>query len=160
MAWLIAAIIVVVTLIFLAGFRKSALSILVVGLLGGYGIYQHGQRAQHQAQSKIASSEIQVESIALNQTLDGSYDLLGRIKNNSTYRLDGIRVIVTLRDCKGNDRTSCRTIGEAATSVPVTIPPEQARDFVASLYFGGDPIRVKGTLVWDYEITSTTARRQ
>ena len=44
--------------------------------------------------------------------------------------------------------------------MPVTVPPEQARDFVASLYFGGDPIRVKGGLVWDYEITSLTAKRQ
>ena len=75
-------------------------------------------------------------------------------------RLDGISVRVTLRDCQGRDRTSCRVIGEAATAVPVTVPPEQARDFVASLYFGGDPIRVKGGLVWDYEITSLTAKRQ
>src|SRR5688572_6134687 len=160
MAWLIAAIIVLVALAFYAGFRKSALSILLAGLVGGYWIHYHAQRVHEQAQSKIASSEIQVESVSLNQTLDGSYDLTGRIRNNSSYRLDGISVKVTLRDCEGKDRTNCRIIGEAATAVPVRVPTEQARDFVASLYFGGNQIRVKGTLVWDYEIISTIAKRQ
>ena len=83
MAWLIAGIIIVVTLVFVAGFRKSALGLLIIGLLVGCWIYQHNQRVREQAQSR-SSSEIQVESVALNQTLDGSYDLTGRIKNNST----------------------------------------------------------------------------
>ena len=52
MAWLIAGIIIVVTLVFVAGFRKSALGLLIIGLLVGCWIYQHNQRVREQAQSR------------------------------------------------------------------------------------------------------------
>jgi hypothetical protein len=43
--------------------------------------------------------------------------------------------------------------------VPITLPPQQARDFTGALYFG-KPIKLKGTLGWSYEVTAITAKRQ
>jgi hypothetical protein len=40
------------------------------------------------------------------------------------------------------------------------VPPQEARDFTASLYFAGDPVKPKGKLTWDYEVTEITARQE
>ena len=51
------------------------------------------------------------------------------------------------------------SIAEATTYVPVGLPPQAARDFVGSLYFGNEQIKPKGTFAWDYEIVAITGKR-
>jgi len=161
MAWLIVVAIVVVFLVFMAGYRKSALALVVAALIGGVALYQYNERRQQRATTRIAASEIAVENIAFRPTYRSSYDASGTIRNNSeTYTLDGIRLEVTMRDCRGKDKSTCVVIGKAATYAAVTVPPHEVRDFTASLYFGSDRVKPKGTLAWDYEITPVTAKRQ
>ena len=160
MVWLIAAI-GIVSAVFLAGFRKVALGLAVAALIGGVSLYQYNKQQQRRASTRITVSEVVIEHIALKPTFRSSYDVTGRIRNNSdAYRVDGISLAVTLRDCQGKDKSGCVVIGKATSNAPVTVPPQQARDFIASFYFGGDQIAPKGTLDWSYEITAITAKRQ
>jgi hypothetical protein len=159
MAWLVAAGIVVVFLLFLAGYRKSALGLFVAAVIAGFLVYQYGQRMEQEKRTRIKPSELVLEKVVLEPTFRSSYDLTGTISNKSeSYQLDGISFRVTLRDCLGKDKASCTVIGEAETYVALTIPPQQTRSFTGSLYFGTGPIRVKGRLDWDYEIISITSR--
>jgi hypothetical protein len=159
MAWLIVPVVVVV-LVYLAGFRKAALGLLVAAVLAAVLLYQYDQRVEEQERTRIASSEVAVENVSLRATFGSSYDLRGRIRNNSeTYRLDGISFKVVLRDCQGADNSACVTIAEATTHVPISLPPQQAREFTGSLYFGKQ-IKTKGTLSWNYEVIAITAKRQ
>jgi hypothetical protein len=161
MAWLIAAIGVVVLLVFFMGFRKSALGVLVTTVIGGFLLYQYNQQRERQSTTRIPQSEIVLENVAVRPTFGSSYDLTGRVKNNSkAYRLDGIEFKVTMRDCEDREKSSCVIIGEAPAYVSLTVPPQEARDFNASLYFGSNQKKAKGLLAWDHEITAIVAKRQ
>ena len=59
MAWLIAAI-VVVSVVFLAGFRKLALGLVVAALIGGLSLYQYNEQ-QQRASTRIPVSEVVIE---------------------------------------------------------------------------------------------------
>jgi hypothetical protein len=161
MAWLIAVAIAVVALLFVAGFRKSAFSLAIGVLIVGVSVYLYNEHEEQQATSRITASEIAMENVELRPTFRSSYDLIGTIRNNSqTYRLDGIDVTVTMRDCRSKDKSTCTLIGQASGHAVMSLPPQESRDFVVSLYFGGDRPKVKGTFAWDYEITAITAKRQ
>jgi len=160
MLWLIGPIVVVV-LVFLAGYQKVALGLLVASVIAGGLIYQRREQTQDHATTRISVSEIALESISLRPTFDASYELTGRIKNNSeTYRIDGVHFNVAVSDCRANDISTCVVAGEAATHVVVTVPPQQARNFTGTLYFGRSHRRPKDTLAWNYEITAIVAKRQ
>lgn len=161
MAWLIVPIAGVV-LLYLAGLRRAALGLLVVAIVSSLVLYQYTQQVQQDATTRISESEVAVENVLIKLTFDSSYDISGRITNKSeTYRLDGISFKVTLRDCQKKDKESrCVSMGEATTHVPITVPAQQARDFTGALYFGGEQMKPKGTLAWDYEITAIAAKRQ
>ena len=160
MFWLIGPLIIVV-LVFVAGFRKSALGLFVGVVIAGGLIYWHNLELQEQATTRISSEEIKVEQIEIKRTFDASYELTGRIRNNSKlYRIDGISFTVKMRDCPGTEASNCVVTDEAATYVAVTVPPQQARDFTGTLYYGRSHAQLQGTLVWDYEITAITAKRQ
>ena len=159
MAWFIAAVVVAVSLVYLAGFRKTALGFLVAASIGGISLYLYNEHREQQATTRIAESQVVLENVEFRQTFGASYELSGKVKNNSeTDVLDGIEFKVTMRDCRSKDKSSCVTIGEAMSYVSVAVPPKEARDFLASLYFGSTP-KVKGTLAWDYEITALTAKQ-
>ena len=66
---------------------------------------------------------------------------------------------VTMRDCQGKAKTSCVIIGEATASVALTVPPQKARDFTRSPYFGSNQ-KAKGLLALDHGITAIMAKRQ
>jgi hypothetical protein len=161
MAWFIAAIVIVVFVGFLAGFRKIALGVLVTGVISGFLLYHYNQQRQQQSMTRIPHSQIVLENVSVRPTYGSSYDLSGRVKNNSeTYRLDGIEFKVTMRDCQVKDKSSCVIIGEATAYVSLNVPPQGTGDFTASLYFGTDQKKAKGSLAWDHEITAIMAKRQ
>jgi hypothetical protein len=161
MAWLIAVAILIVCVLAATGFRKSAISLSLGVLIVGASLYAYNERQERKETSRIGVSEIAMENVDLRPTFRSGYDLVGTLKNNSPkYRVDGIDVVVTVRDCKTKDKSSCAEIGQASAYVAVTVPPGESRDVVASLHFGSDRPKAKGTLAWDYEITAVTAKRQ
>ena len=156
MLWLIAPL-VLALLAFVAGFRKTALGVVVAAVIAGASIYVLNERAQQRAETRISASEFSLENVMVRHTFDSSYELTGRLKNgSSTYRVDGITVNVKLRDCRTGDAARCEDEGHAA----VQVPPGESRDITVTLYFGKGHRRPKGTLAWDYEIRSVTASRQ
>ena len=159
MLWLIAPL-VLSLLLFVAGFRKTALGLVVAALIAGASIYHLDEQAQQRAQTRIPASEISLENVTVRQTFDSSYELTGTLKNGSSiYRIDGISLKVKLRDCPVGGATQCVAAGEAQPYAAVTVPPGEARNFTATMYFGKGHPPPKGTLAWDYEIESVTAKR-
>lgn len=51
----------------------------------------------------------------------------------------------------------CITIGESNPRTYLTIPPGQARDFEASVYFPDEGPNPKGRLEWDYSVKEVKA---
>jgi len=159
MLWLIAPL-VIALLAFLAGFRKTALAVVVAAAIAGASIYGLNEQAQQRAETRIPASEFSLENVAVRHTFDSSYELTGRLNNRSaTYQVDGINLNVKLRDCRTGDASQCVAAGEAQGHAAVTVPPGASRDFTATLYLGKGHRRPKGTLAWDYEIESVTAKR-
>jgi hypothetical protein len=158
-AWLIIPLVVVVVL-YLRGFRKSALGVLIAAVAAAIFVYQYGQRADRAAQSLIRLSDVVLENVAIRQTLGSSYDLSGTLTNKSEHRLDGIDFTLTMLDCRGSDEASCVTIGEASSYTALNIPAGETRNFTSSFYFGSTQVKPKGRLAWKHEITALTARRQ
>jgi hypothetical protein len=157
--WLIVPL-VIALLVFVAGFRKTALGLVIVAVIAGALIYRLDEQAQQRAESRIPASEISLENVAVRHTFDSSYELTGRLKNGSpTYQVDGITLNVKLRDCRIGDASECVAASEAEVHAAVTVPPGESRDFTATMYFGKGHRRPKGTLAWDYEIESVTAKR-
>lgn len=161
MAWLVAVAIFVVAYLFVAGYRKAAAGVAAVAVIVGVAIYLYVERKEEREVSRIAVSEIAVRDVALKPTFRSSYDLTGTVTNNSpSYRLDGIEVAVTLRDCTGAGRSSCTVIGEAGGNAVLAVEPGGSSPFIVSLHFGGDRPKAKGRLEWDYVVTAAAARRQ
>lgn len=161
MAWLVAVAILLVSYLYASGRRKPAAILGVVFVVAGVSLYVFYQRQQVRETSLIAPSEIRLQDVALHPTFRSSYDLTGTVKNNSAnYRLDGFEVTVTLRDCAGADASRCTTIGQASAFAAIIVPPQDTREFIAALHFGGDRPQAKGRLDWGYEVTAVTARRQ
>jgi hypothetical protein len=159
MLWLIAPL-VISLLVFVAGYRKTALGLVVAAVIAGAVLYALDEQAQQRAETRIPASEISLENVTVRQTFDSSYELTGRLKNgSSTYQIQGITLKVKLRDCPVGNAAQCVAAGEAEARAPVTVPPGQARNFTATMYLGKGQPEPKGTLAWDYEIASVTARR-
>ena len=159
MIWLIVPLVLVV-LVYLAGFPRSAAALLATAVVAGVVLYYYNQYVQEDARSRIPLSEVSVDKVAITPTFRSSYNLSGTVRNNSEqYRLEGISFKVTLRDCPGSDKSKCASLAEATTYVPLGLPPQQAQDFIGSLYFGNEQVKPKGTLDWDYEIVAITGKR-
>lgn len=160
MLWVIAPLAIVV-LVFLAGFRRTALGLLVAALIAGGLIYRHIGKVQEQAESRIPAADIELGNVDVRRTFDSTYEITGRIKNLSeTYRIDGISFNVTVSDCAGKGESACTVLGRATTHVTLTVPPLESRNFTGVLYYGDTHRPAKGRLAWKYEIEAITARRQ
>jgi hypothetical protein len=160
MLWLIIPL-VVVALLFASGLRKIALAVLVASLAAGVTLYVQNQQIERRATSRIADAEVELANVTVRRTFDWSYELSGRVRNNSpTYAIDGMTFTVRLRDCRGTAPVSCVPLGEGTLNVPVNVPPEQARDFRGSFLIGKREVQPKGTLAWDYEMTAISAKRR
>ena len=63
-----------------------------------------------------------------------------------------------MRDCVDQTPASpCVTIGESREALYLTIPPGQARDFEAQIYFTGGGLKPKGRLDWAWSVAEIRA---
>jgi hypothetical protein len=74
--------------------------------------------------------------------------LTGRVKNNSSHTVVGVKARIQLLDC--NENNDCDVIGEREQNITPVIPAGQARDIEESLYFPGSTIR--GKFQWRFTI--------
>ena len=160
MLWLIVPIIAVVIALLL-GYRKTAVGVLIAAVIAAGLIYWHTKSLEQKSETRIPAAEAPLTNVTVRHTFDASYEISGTIRNSSeTYRIDGISVTVRLRDCLKTDASKCTPIGHATANVPVTVPPQQTRNFTGALYYGKDHKPAKGRLACDYEIIAIRAKRQ
>jgi hypothetical protein len=160
MAWLAAASAVVLSLLFWRGYRKLALGLLGIVLVGAVLVYYLDKRVDEEGRMRITVSDIAVENVQFKRTYRSSYDLTGKVINNSeTFTLERMRFDVTILDCPAVSQADCAPIGTASGEALVNVPPRQARNFTASLYYGPSESKLKGRLDWRYKLISVSASR-
>lgn len=158
MAWLL-AIVVLVLLVASSGFRKFALGIVGVAVVGGGIYYLHHEHEEDLIKSRIPIKQVVISDGRIGLQYGTTYHFTGRITNTSTkYTLTQMDLSVSAKDCTGGNNPTCVVIGNAQETVFKDIPPLQARDFDESLYFHGDRVAPKGVLQWTYDITQTRAK--
>jgi hypothetical protein len=105
----------------------------------------------------IALEQIGVASLQL--TGGGApFELSGRIENKSDALLRSVTVLVTRRDCYEGalDPSGCVVLWQDRHWVPMSVPPEQTREFAASVWMRGSAPRARGTLKDSFEIVAAS----
>jgi hypothetical protein len=152
MFWLIGPLIVVAVL-FIAGFRKTASAVLVAAVAAAAWLYTDQQRVRQLGLESISASEIVLQDVTVRRTFDETYELSGRIVNRSTaLRVTGISVEVKLQDCPRAPGQACREIGDAIAHIPVTVDPQDERQVGGALYYGKGAAPAKDVLTWSYKL--------
>jgi hypothetical protein len=158
MAWVVGGGAVLILVVFAAGYRKVAAGLLAIALVAGGLLYMHNRQEEHDAVTRIPSSELVLENVTLKPYV-GSYKIAGRIKNNSAkFSVKQIDLAVTVQDCIGGAAAKqCTTIGESKEILLLNIPPGEARNFEESVRFGSNQ-KLKGRLEWNYSISQIRAK--
>ena len=155
MAWIV-GIVVLILLVVSAGFRMFAGVLVLIFAVGGFIFWQYLEYEERESKSRIPQSELVFEGMSLKPSYGSSYDLIGRIVNNSNkYTLKSVQLKLTFRDCE-KDNKNCIVIYEDSENIYINIPPKQARDFKESVYLYSD-ISLKVEMAWDYKIQHTKA---
>jgi hypothetical protein len=159
------ALVVIVVLYFLIkskGFRKAALVVLGLVVLGALLIYLYLEHDKAESARKLAHAKTLIAKNQIDITdarvSFSSYDgrperITGRLRNNSNYAVRSVELHLQFQDCAADG--ACETVGDNDEDVLVSVPPGQSRDFDSAVY--GNRISVKGTRRWNYSIKSITA---
>lgn len=155
MAWIV-GIVILILLVVSAGFRKFAGVIVLICAVGGllYWLYQENEEAE--SKKRISTSDLKFEGVFLKPSYS-SYDLVGRITNNSVkYTLKAIQIKLIFKDCDKINSSNCIVVAQDDEHIYINIPPGQARDFKEGVYLSSN-LNIKGTMAWEYTIEYTKA---
>ena len=161
MAFVLIGIAAVVLVLFLTGWRRTAIGLAVFVVVAGGVLFMYNRAQEERALSRITRSEVALEKVTFIPYV-GSYKVAGRIRNNSPrYGIRQIDLFVKASDCVA-DKTGpqCTTIGESTEILNVSIPPGQARDFEESVRFYRSKPRLKGKLEWSWSISRVRAENE
>ena len=166
MVWLI-LIAILFLLVYSSGFRKFAVGVLVVIILGTLIIIgklesdnkkytkeleQEKREKEQELQRKLTNikpSELIFEDFSLEPSYKALY-LVGRIQNTSPkYALTDLTIRVQIKDISPLDQSGV-IIGETSLHINETIPPNQARDIKELLSL--PEMKPKRQLGWSYSI--------
>lgn len=154
MAWFL-GFVVLVFVVFAAGYRKVALGLLAIALALSGWLYLHNREEEHLALTRIPVSELVLENVTLKPYV-GSYKLAGRIRNNSAkFTVKEIDFVVVVKDCI--DAAGCMAVGESTEILNIKIPPGEGRDFEETVRVGGSYQKLKGRLDWSYSVSQIRA---
>jgi len=109
----------------------------------------------------IAIEELEFRDVRIQPAFLDAYEFAGRIKNTSRkYTLRSVAVRIAFYDCvRKSDDSTCIRIGERREAIYTAIPPGEERAFKEPIYIYGDVLKVKGDLVWRYDVLATTSGR-
>ena len=129
MVWIF-VIVVLVLLVYSAGFRTFAIGLLAFVIVAGIIFYVYETTESQRSLTLILPQEVELADLGLTTSSSYSRRLTGRIKNNSDkHTLLSIDLKITIRDCeKESLNASCTIIGETTEYIYAKIPPKQARD--------------------------------
>lgn len=86
------------------------------------------------------------------------YQFLASIKNNSTIRVTGVNLKITVSDCPSTKApiTACETIGHADATIYTDIPSGEVRQAQRDLHLDDLP-RLRGALSWTIAVSRVRA---
>jgi hypothetical protein len=113
-------------------------------------IYLFYQGKEEIAKTRIAANEIVFDGLRLKPGYSSSYEIVGRIRNKSRYKLTSIQLKVLFKDCQPDG--NCETIAEQNVSLYQDVPAGQARDFDESIYLS-HANSIRGQIQWSYTIS-------
>ena len=160
MLWIIlviAAGLLVGWLIVSYGYRHSVLIVLVI-LAAVIGVLVWYVRFGDQpGAGLIAPAEVQLNNLQMTREYRSSYRMAARLVNTSKkFALTSVKITITASDCK-SEGSDCIVVGEDQRTIPVEIPPDQARDIVEQYIF--PRFVLQGELKWRYHLSDITATR-
>lgn len=165
MEWLFAAVVLLLLVLF-PGFRKVTLLLatLAITIFIGFILitgYLDRERANEEL-SVIKANNLSISNVSLigddSKNLYWAVD--GRIENKSSYELKSLKITVKFFDCPSNKTPEitpdCKIYWEHSSSVFISIPPNQVRDFNASIQTpNSQPLGFKK---WTYEVNEIRAK--
>jgi hypothetical protein len=99
MAWLF-GVVLVLLLVFSAGFRKLALGLAGIVLVMGIAVFVNDEIEEKRALERIPLGDLGFENFLITP-IGNNFTLSGRVNNRSTqYTLTGMTVAVALKDCQ------------------------------------------------------------
>lgn len=132
------------------------LVLIVSALIARHLLTEAEERA---ALSRIDPSQIRLE-LNISPAQRGTFSprgyqrhvLTGRLFNNSNeYTATELCLQVRIEDCAGGEPRACIVVSEAATSMDVVIPPNQARDFSREILMPDFKLRGEARWAWHVE---------
>lgn len=170
MYWILAAIFLLVTLLVPRLRPLSLVGCVILGVMLAWGVMQRlrgtdpAQAQNVQERGKPASPATVFDAMPLTQVsvdqlhMTGSgapFELRGRVTNSSRdLRLRSITLRVTRRDCYEGavDPSGCVVLWQDRNWVALVVPPQEARDFVTSVWMHGAAGRPRGTAQDSFEL--------
>jgi hypothetical protein len=152
-------------------FRKILLAIgIVAALAGGFWLLPEGPASERSEALKFATPqpvsyaeqmEIPADELVLRDVFvqrpapyEKHYKISGVIENKSGKTLAGVRMQVTVSDCRSQPR--CRVVGENVIRIKTGLPPGQTKDFGYTLtQLRGLPLGE--SLSWSWVVTASYA---
>ena len=163
MVWLFVIVVLALAVAF-KGFRVFLLGVLGLAALAFWFFAAQQDEEREAERTRVPVTDVHIEDAML-----GTY-MTGRVRNNNrTYRVTGLDVKVTVRDCvapadekKKAGRfeilRTCDVVGQSDKLINVSVPPGQVRDVRELVWFSPEPV-YRGQMEWDYTITAVRARK-
>lgn len=176
MYWILAAILLVITLAAPRLRPAGVLGLLVLAGLLAWGVVERMRSPDAESPASLQrgqpkspgapQSAIPIDQVAMeNFQLTGGgapFELRGRIVNATRdSQLKSVTILITRRDCYEGalDPTGCAVLWQDRHWMPLIVPPQESREFAVSIWMRGSAPRPRGTLQDSFELVAATGER-
>lgn len=140
------------------GYRHSVLIALVLLAAVVGALVWYTRFSEPTGVGLIDPGDVKLNNLEMTRQYRSSYQMTGRLLNDSRdFTLTSLKITITASDCQ-NDGADCIVVGEDDRTIPVEIPPRQARDLVEQYVF--PRFVLQGELKWSYRISEIKAVRR
>ncbi|MBS1270146.1 MAG: hypothetical protein MAG794_01100 [Gammaproteobacteria bacterium] len=140
------------------GYRHSTLIVLAVLAAIVAALVWYIRYDDREGTGLIGAGEMELQKLEMTKLYRNSYRMTARLLNKSMeYTLTSVEIVITASDCM-DEYSDCIVVGEDQRSIPVDIPPGQARDILEQYVL--PRFVLQGELKWSYRIPEIKAERR